>query len=78
MFGLDRPTDRPLFEAVALLGHDPPAAGPGAGRPLGPLAPPVGGDLLLVLQAVGRSALLLVKWRITTHRMNVINTMEED
>lgn len=43
----------PLPQAVPLLGLDTPAAGPRARRPLGPLAPPVGGHIRAFLQAVG-------------------------
>lgn len=43
----------PLPQAVPLLGLDTPAAGPRARRPLGPLAPPVGGHIRTLLQAVG-------------------------
>lgn len=43
----------PLPQAVPLLGLHASPAGPGARRPLGPLAPPVRGDVCPFLQAVG-------------------------
>lgn len=65
--------DWPLFEAVSLLRHHSSSTGASAGRPLGPLSPPVRGHLQLLLQTVGRDNVLLIK-HTHTHKGRFIQT----
>lgn len=61
---------------MPLLRHHTSSTGAGAGRPLGPLSPPVGGHLQLLLQTVGGDNILLKNTQARTHTRTDLYTQK--